>query len=48
MEKFFSFLFSQLLLAKLKVPLDDDKEAGPRELAVKADSLWAIHAHRAD
>lgn len=45
-NKFFLFLFLQRLPAKLRVLLGDDEDADPRELAVKADRLWAMHAHR--
>jgi hypothetical protein len=38
LNKFFLFLFLQHLLAKLSIPLSNDEEADPRELAVKADS----------
>jgi hypothetical protein len=45
-NKFFLFLFLQRLPAKLRVLLGDNEEADPRDLAVKADRLWAMHAHR--
>jgi hypothetical protein len=45
-NKFFLFLFLQRLPAKLRVLLGDDEEADPRVLAVRADRLWAMHAHR--
>jgi hypothetical protein len=45
-NKFFLFLFLQRLPAKLCVLLGDDENADPRDLATKADRLWAMHAHR--
>jgi hypothetical protein len=45
-NKFFLFLFLQRLPAKLRVLLGDDENADPRDLATKADRLWAMHAHR--
>jgi hypothetical protein len=45
-SKFFLFLFLQRLPAKLCVLLGDDENADPRDLATKADQLWAMHAHQ--
>ncbi len=45
-NKFFLVLFLQRLPAKLCILLGDDENADPRDLATKADRLWAMHAHR--
>jgi hypothetical protein len=45
-NNFFLFLFLQRLPAKLRVLFGDNEDADPRDLAVRADRLWAMHAHR--
>ncbi len=43
---FFLFLFLQCLLRELRVLLDENTQLTPRQLAVKADKLWAKHSHQ--
>jgi hypothetical protein len=43
-NKFFLFLFLQRLPRELRVLLGDDF-ADPRDLAAKADRVWAMHVH---
>jgi hypothetical protein len=45
-NKFFLFLFLQRLPTEVHVLLSDDEDADSSKLAVKADQLWAMHAHR--
>jgi hypothetical protein len=43
---FFLFLFLQRLPRELRVLLDEDDQLTPRQLAAKADKLWAKHSHQ--
>jgi hypothetical protein len=43
---FFLFLFLQLLPSFLHIMLGEDNYEDIRAVAVKADKLWAIHAHQ--
>jgi hypothetical protein len=43
---FFLFLFLQRLLSFLRIMLGEDDYEDIRAVAVKADKLWAIHAHQ--
>jgi hypothetical protein len=43
---FFLFLFLQRLPRELRMMLDEDDQMTPRQLAAKADKLWAKHSHQ--
>jgi hypothetical protein len=43
---FFLFLFQQRLPRELRVLLGDEALKEPRDLADKADKLWALHSHQ--
>ncbi len=43
---FFLFLFLQRLPRELRMMLDEDDSLTPRQLAAKADKLWAKHTHQ--
>jgi uncharacterized membrane protein YgcG len=43
---FFIFLFLQRLPRELRVLLGDEALEEPRDLAEKADKLWALHSHQ--
>jgi hypothetical protein len=43
---FFIFLFLQRLPRELRVLLGDEALEEPRDLADKADKLWALHSHQ--
>jgi hypothetical protein len=43
---FFLFLFLQRLPREIRVLLDDENQLSARDMAVKADRLWAKHSHQ--